>query len=132
MRGEWMNTGHPLASLKIVLLYSTFPYNISQGNGVRGAVKEEGISVRRMLSLPLMNPWHFLFLKVKMSCAGGITYFIKVGTRKSLHVWKECKILLETFWIFLSSPPTLLKHQNTRAERVLHRLVIMLFIYIKK
>lgn len=83
MRGEWMNTGHPLASLKIVLLYSTFPYNISQGNGVRGAVKEEGISVRRMLSLPLMNPWHFLFLKVKMSCAGGITYFIKVGTRKS-------------------------------------------------
>ena len=46
---------------------------------------------------------------------GGISYFMKMGTSKSLHLWKESMYSVRKVLDFLSPFPILLKHQETRA-----------------
>lgn len=45
---------------------------------------------------------------------GGISYFVKMGTSKSLHLWKESVYAISKVLDFLSPSLTLLEHQETR------------------
>lgn len=45
---------------------------------------------------------------------GGISYFVKMGTSKSLHLWKESVYAISKVLDFLSPSLILLEHQETR------------------
>ena len=60
----------------------------------------------------------------------GISYFVKMGTSKSLHLWKESMYAVSKVLDFFCPLLSHLKHQETREWWVLHS-VLATYLFLK-